>query len=156
MRRGTPLLKRGVAAALAVVLLAAGCGPDESDLPPDGRLQRELGLQPTDRVHEVVLHGGMPGSIDPVEAVVAPGDYLQFVTADSWIHEITFDADSLDAPAVTFMEGLDQMASPPLVSRGSRFVVSFVDAPPGRYPYVVLGNGAPKRGAVVVEDPEAP
>lgn len=145
-----------VISALVVGFLVGTCGGGESDLPPDGRLQRELGLEPTDRVHEVVLNGGMPGSLDPVEALVAPGDYLQFVNADSWIHEISFDADSLSGPATAFMEELDQMASPPLVSRGSRFVVSFVDAPPGRYPYLVLGNGAPKRGAVVVENPEAP
>lgn len=125
-------------------------------MPPDGRLQRELGLDPSDTVHEVVLHGGMPGALDPVEATVAPGDYLQFVTADSWIHEISFDADSLTASGRAFMDGLDQMASPPLVSRGSRFVVSFDGAPAGRYPYLVLGNGAPKRGAVVVVAIESP
>ena len=98
----------------------------------------------------------MPGSLDPIEATVAPGDYLQFVTADSWIHEISFDVDSLTASGLTFMDDLDQLASPPLVSRGSRFVVSFVGAPPGRYPYLVLGNGAPKRGAIVVEALETP
>ena len=140
---------------MAVTFLGAACG-GESDLPPDGRLQRELGLEPSDRVHEVVIHGGMPGSLDPVEATLAPGEYLQFVTADSWVHEVSFDADSLTVKGRTFMEDLDQMASPPLVSRGSRFVVSFVEAPPGRYPYVVLGNGAPKRGAVVVESAETP
>lgn len=141
---------------LAATFLVVGCGDGESDLPPDGRLQRELGLEPSDVVHQVVLHGGMPGSLDPVEATVAPGDYLQFVTADSWIHEISFDPDSLTVTGRAFMDGLDQMASPPLVSRGSRFVVSFEGAPPGRYPYLVLGNGAPKRGAVIVEAPEIP
>lgn len=152
VRHGAPLLKRsGVAAAALVGLALWGCGSGESELPPDARLQRELGLQPSDRVHSVLLHGGVQGWIEPAEATVLQGDYLQFVAADSWVHELNFEADSLPAPARAFMEGLDQLVAPPMVSRGSRFVVSFVDAPPGRYPFRVEGGGPARTGVIVVE-----
>ncbi len=152
VRNRAPLLKRsGVVAATLVSLALSGCGSDESDLPPDARLQRELGLEPSDRVHEVLLHGGIEGSVEPAEAVVLQGDYLQFVTADSWVHELVFEVDSLAGPALAFMGGLDQLAAPPMVSRGSRFVLSFVEAPPGRYPFRVEGGGPARRGVIVVE-----
>ena len=139
---------------LALSLLAlSACGPGESDLPPDRRPQSELGLDPIDRVHEVVLSAGAAGTAAPGETVVLAGDYLQFVTGDSWVHEVIFESDSLASDRLAFMTSLDQLASPPLVSRGSRFVVSFVGAPEGRYPFRVEGNHAPVRGAIVVEAP---
>jgi plastocyanin len=98
----------------------------------------------------VVLFGGATGRAEPAEVLVEPGDYLQFTTGDSWIHEVLFEVDSLATDPLSFMTGLDQMASPPMVSRGSRFVVSFVDAPVGRYPYRVEGNGPVVHGVVVV------
>lgn len=139
---------------LAGLLGVAACRPAESELPPDRRLQAELGLGPTDRVHPVVLFGGATGRAEPAEVLVAPGDYLEFTTGDAWIHEILFEIDSLATGALSFMTALDQMASPPMVSRGSRFVVSFVDAPAGRYPYRVEGNGPVVHGVVVVAEAE--
>jgi plastocyanin len=141
------------AALLVLAVLAAGCRPSDSELPPDRRLQSELGLDARDRVHEVVLTGGPTGGAAPAESHVLPGDYLQFVTADSWVHELVFEVDSLGAGALAFMDELDQLASPPMVSRGSRFVISFVEAPEGRYPYRVEGNHAPVRGVIVVTAP---
>ncbi|MDZ7780919.1 MAG: hypothetical protein U5R14_13440 [Gemmatimonadota bacterium] len=145
---------RRILRALAATVLVTGCGNQESDLPPDQRLQSRLGLEPGDRVHEVVLSGGEGGAVEPSEIRLLTGDYLQFVTADSWVHEIRFDRDSLASDALAFMEELDQMDSPPLVSRGSRFVLSFVGAPEGRYPYRVEGNLSPRRGVVVVAVPD--
>lgn len=155
-RRGrtAPVWPHGLLPFLASVLVVAGCGQEDSELAPDQRLRSRLGLDSGDRVHEVTLSGGADGAADPAEIHVRPGDYLQFVTADAWIHELRFERDSLAPDALTFMEDLDQMASPPLVSRGSRFVLSFVDAPEGRYPYRVEGNLAPRHGVVVVAVPE--
>jgi plastocyanin len=147
---------RARGAGLACFLLAlAACQPAESDLPPDRRLQSQLGLDPRDRVHEVVVSANVTGVPEPRETVVLAGDYLQFVTADSWVHELIFESDSLTAEALAFMTDLDQMASPPLVSRGSRFVVSFVGAPAGRYPFRVEGSHPAAHGAIVVETPAA-
>jgi hypothetical protein len=137
----------------AWVMAASACRPTESDLPPDRRLQWELGLDPRDRVHEVILSAGPTGAAEPEETRLLQGDYLQFVTADSWVHELLFEVDSLAADARAFMSDLDQLASPPMVSRGSRFIVSFVGAPDGRYPFRVEGSHGPVRGAVVVEAP---
>ena len=142
------------AGLLAFAILGAACRAD-SELPPDRRLQSELGLDARDRVHEVILTAGPSGRAEPAEAHVLPGDYLQFVTADSWVHEIVFEVDSLQAGAIAFMDEHDQLASPPMVSRGSRFVISFVGAPEGRYPYRVEGNHAPVRGVIVVTAPLA-
>jgi plastocyanin len=143
------------AVLVAISFLGAACGPSDSELPPDRRLQTELGLDASDRVHEVVLTGGPSGGAEPPEAQVLPGDYLQFVSADSWVHEIVFEVDSLQAGALAFMDEHDQLSSPPMVSRGSRFVISFVEAPEGRYPYRVEGNQAPVRGVIVVTAPPA-
>lgn len=141
-------------AGMATCLLAlAACQPAESDLPPDRRLQSQLGLDPRDRVHEVMVSASATGVPEPRETVVLAGDYLQFVMADSWVHELVFESDSLSAEALAFMTDLDQMASPPMVSRGSRFVVSFVGAPEGRYPFRVEGGHAPAHGAIVVATP---
>src|SRR5690606_27681142 len=141
--------------ALALVTTIAGCGREEPDpaLIPDELLQTELGLTPEDRVHRVRVGGGRAEHVEPAETVVAPGAYVQFATTDWLVHEVVFEADSLGPDALRFMEELDQLASPPMVARDSRFVVSFVDAPPARYPYRVEGNGAPARGVVIVRAP---
>jgi len=116
-------------------------------------LQSELGLEPLDRVHSVGLYGGAEARAEPAELTISPGEYVQFVTGDSWIHELRFEVEAMSAEAVAFMTELDQLSSPPLVSRGSRFVLSFVGAPAGRYPYRVEGNGPSTFGALVVEAP---
>lgn len=104
-------------------------------------------------MHRVRVGGGGAEHVEPDETVVAPGAYVQFATTDWLVHEVVFEADSLGPDALRFMEELDQLASPPMVARDSRFVVSFVDAPPARYPYRVEGNGAPARGVVIVRAP---
>lgn len=76
--------------------------------------------------------------------------YVEFVTTDSWVHEVRFELDSLPPPARDFMRRTDQGESPPMVNADSRFLVSMRGAPPGRYPFRIEGNGGPTRGAVVV------
>jgi len=156
-RSGRRAIRTGALAlgAAGVVVLAAACDRSRPDpaLVPDSLLQAELGLEPTDRVHRVTISGGASERVEPAETVLEPGGYVQFSTDDWYVHEVIFETDSLPPQARTFMAGLDQLASPPLVSRGSRFVVSFVDAPPGRYPFRVEGNAAPARGVLVVRVP---
>ena len=53
------------------------------------------------------------------------------------------------------LERADQLASPPLIYRDSRYVLAFEGAPAGKYPYAIEGNGRPGRGVIVVGDPEA-
>lgn len=147
-------LRIPTAAVLAMLLGAGACEPRDPELVPDEVLQTELGLTERDRVYTVTVTGGRDGALEPAELQVEPGTYVQFVTDDWLVHEVLFEADSLAPAARRFMGDLGQMASPPMVDRGSRFVLSFVDAPLGRYPFRVEGNGAPVRGAVVVADPD--
>jgi len=67
------------------------------------------------------------------------------------VHEVRFQLDSLSTEARAFLVATDQVDSPPLVDLHARFVVSFADAPPGRYPFAVVGNGAAGSGVVVVQ-----
>ena len=87
---------------------------------------------------------------EPREVTVPQDAYVEFVTTDSWVHEVRFELDSLDGPARDFLERTDQRDSPPMVNADSRFVVSMRGAPTGRYPFRVEGNGTPVSGAVVV------
>lgn len=135
-------------------LAACGSSPDPEHM-PDGVLRRELGLTDADRVHTVVVTGGVGESADPATESVPPGAWVQFVSGDWLVHELRFEVDSMSAGARAFLERTDQLASPPLLQRDARFVVSFREAPPGRYPYLLEGNGLPGRGAVVVTDPGA-
>jgi len=135
------------------VLLAAwltSCSGDPG-FHPDDVLRLELGLGDRDQVHRIVIRGGDGEHADPLETVVTSGSYVEFVTADWLVHEIVFELDSLSIAARTFLERTDQVASPPLITQDSRYVVHFSDGPPGRYPFLLEGSGAPGRGVVVVE-----
>ena len=141
--------------ALTVPVLAAGCDSRDPELIPDSYLQSELGLTRDDRVHTIGLTGGVSERAEPATTSVLPGEYVQFVSSDWLIHEVAFQVDSLRSSLRAFLERTGQTASPPLLQRGSRFVLSFVDAPPGRYPYALVGNRGPGRGVIVVLDPGA-
>lgn len=138
--------------AAAVWAAAAGCrgDPPPPEFPPDSVLRAELGLTDSDAVHRVTITGGATEVLDPPEVYVAPDAWVEFVTSDWRVHVVLFEADSLSAEGLAFLQRTDQMGSPPLVDRDARFVVSFSDAPAGRYPYVVEGNGGPAHGVVVV------
>lgn len=140
-------------AATLIVVVSMGCRRDvpPPENRPDTLLRTELGLTDKDEVHRVTLTGGASEVLDPVETTLPPGAWVEFVTADGRIHEVTFEVDSLGTEALAFMQRTDQMSSPPLVNLGQRFVVSFRDAPEGRYPFRVEGNGGPARGVVVVK-----
>lgn len=81
---------------------------------------------------------------------IEPGSYVEFVTTDWLVHEVRFEIDSLGTAQRAFLERTDQVASPPLIERESRYVLSFVEAPPGRYGYRLEGNGRAGRGVIVV------
>lgn len=120
-------------------------------------LVAELGLSLADRVHRVRLSGGDMERAEPAETEVEPGAYVEFFTTDGLVHEVVFIADSLNAEQWAFLERTDQVASPPLLELGSRYVLAFASAPPGRYPFVLEGNGRPGRGAITVRElPLAP
>lgn len=135
---------------IAVVLVSVGCEPRDPALIPDEVLQRELGLTEDDRVHTVELRTGVGERSDPGEIVVRPGDLVQFVSRDWFVHEVHFAADSMNAETFAFLEATGQSASPPLIHEGGRFVLTFEEAPTGRYVYILEGNRSPGSGSIVV------
>ncbi len=140
------------ATAVAAALLVAGCGRGvPEDLQPDETLRQELGLGDGDEVHRITLTSGDAEEAVPDSVTLPPGAWAEFVSGDWRVHEVRFEVDSMGAEQRSFLESSDQVASPPLVDRDDRFVLSFAEAPAGRYPFVVEGNGAPVRGVVVVE-----
>ena len=150
--RGRPRVPGPISLGGVVLLLLAvtSCRGVPREYRPDEALRQELGLTDKDEVHRVTLTGGETEVLDPVETEVPAGAWVEFVTADGRVHEVHFEADSLGAEARAFLERTDQMSSPPLVNEGERFVVSFRDAPQGRYPFRAEGNQGPARGVVVV------
>jgi plastocyanin len=138
----------------ATVLLLASCEllPDP-ETQPDEVLQEELGLTLDDQVHRVMLTGGATERADPMAISLEPGSHVEFITTDWLIHEVIFEADSVTGEQWSFLERTDQVASPPLINRESRYVLSFEGAPPGRYPYTLEGNGGAGRGVIIVSDP---
>lgn len=135
-------------------VVVGACAPEpDPALQPDQVLQAELGLTLEDRVYRVALTGGPVERAEPAALSVEPGAYVEFVTTDWLIHEVLFETDSLGALQRAFLERTDQVESPPLLERESRYVLSFVDAPPGRYTYLLEGNGRPARGVIVVAAP---
>lgn len=146
--------RRRLLLSLAAATLT-GCAPEpDPELQPDAVLQAELGLTIEDKVYRVSIAGGEVERAQPAAISIEPGSYVEFKTTDWLIHEVLFDADSLGAAQRAFLQRTDQLASPPLITRQSRYLLSFVDAPPGRYAYRLEGNGRPARGVIVVTIPE--
>lgn len=153
--RITSLNRRLALLVGAAAAFLAGCERTDLALVPDPVLQAELGLTERDQVHTIDVQTGASERADPETLEVDAGDYVQFVSADHFVHEIRFLMDSLSAEQRAFLGGLAQDASPPLLERGARFLITTQNAPPGRYPFELVGNRAPGQGAIVVRDPEA-
>jgi hypothetical protein len=138
-------------AALLLLLSPACRAVEENPDPPDSLLRDSLGLGDDDRVKRIRLASGPDGEVvDPSQVLVEPGGYVEFYTRDRRVRTVSFLIDSLSTEQAGFLRSTGQERSPPLVELDSRFVVSFQDAPPGRYPFLVEGNVAPLPGAVVV------
>lgn len=86
----------------------------------------------------------------PRRLEVTSGSVVEFLTVDGRVHVLEFPVDSLSPLTAEFLRDTRQLESPPLVDRGSRFVVSFRGAPAGRYPFRSHGSGADAWGEIVV------
>lgn len=136
-----------------MLLLAACRSEPDPTFQPDSVLQAALGLTPRDRVYRVSVSGGEVERAEPAALSIEEGSYVEFVSSDWLVHEVLFDTTSLSAEQRSFLEDTDQLHSPPLIDRGSRYVLSFVEAPPGRYAFRLEGNGRASMGAIVVAGP---
>lgn len=148
-------IRLGLAAAVLLTGPLAGCRSEpDLTLQPDSVLQATLGLQPHDRVYRVAVTGGEIERADPAALSIEVGSYVEFISTDWLVHEILFDTVGLTPAQRGFLRNTDQVHSPPLIDRGSRYVLSFVDAPTGRYGFRLEGNGRASSGAIVVAGPE--
>lgn len=138
---------------LTVILLLIGGCKAPPELRPDQTLQDSLGLTDRDRVHVVTLETRDGVELpEPSETMLRPGDHLSFVNGDRRARSIRFRAEELGGEARDWFDAHASIHGPLLADVDGRWVIDFSDAPPGRYPFVVLGGGEAGAGTVVVED----
>jgi hypothetical protein len=137
-------------AFLLLGLVLAGCLREPAP-PTDPELAESLGIDPRTPVHRVDLvdREGRITLFPPILRV-EEGHLVQFVTRDRRAYSVRFLRGEVSQEGWRFLEGRTQSASPPLVSEGDRFVVTFEGAPAGSYPFEVVGQGQEARGEIVV------
>lgn len=127
---------------LSTLLLGLACGPSSGF--------EEVGGSPG--LHEIILGGrGAEEHVVPQNIAVRSGSEVHFVTADNRVHTVHFQLEDMAEAARQFIQSTEQFSSPPLITRGTRYIVSFENAPRGFYPFTVRAHGEPVAGAVVVE-----
>jgi len=153
--RPVSVLGTGLLAFWVTLFFLTGCVGSDADPPgADPEVLEALGLSPRAQLHRVTLGGrGAEEHAVPTLIMASPGDGVEFVTVDHRVHTLTFPVDSLSYEVRLFLEESGQNSSPPLVTRGSRFILNLENAPPGRYPFVADGHGGRAGGLVQVGVP---
>jgi hypothetical protein len=141
----------GRALAFVGLLLAWACdAPPEFQ--PETLLRDSLGLTTRDRVHTIdlsLVDGGDRAS--PLEVRIRPGERVAFRSGDGFFHRVRFPLDSLTEEARAWVLRVGLADGPPLLGRGAVWVVPFERPPPGRFPFLIEGNGREGGGVVIVE-----
>jgi len=121
-----------------ILVLVAGAGTCAEPLPAPAPVLLDLGdetvqLPPGTRVHDVSVTAA-PGASEyvPRRVQMQVGDVVRFTSRDAGPHALRFDPPP-DSAAVAFLEQTGQTRGLPLVGPGAAWVISFADAPPGRY-----------------------
>ena len=142
MRRAGFFVRSLLAATLVTVAVTACNRDGDGATRSDGKGPREIALgtdtmQVPDsvRVATVRMDRSKSAEIEPAETTVRTGDLLRFIASDAGAHAIAFDGADMSAEASAFMERTGQMRSPPFMAKGSTWVVTFKDAPAGKYAY---------------------
>ncbi len=140
-----------------ICLVVVGCGIEPKAVP---EVVEEASTDPHSEIAAVAQVIQLSGGRD-VEHIVPPhleiemGQWVQFVTLDRRVHTVSFVSDSLSPEAFEYMTDTGQLQGPPLLSRGSRFLVDFREAPAGRYVFSSASHGDPVFGSVTVREPLA-
>jgi hypothetical protein len=118
-------------------------------IPRDPELAEALGVSARTEIHRVdlVTRGGMVVAL-PTRVELSEGALLQFVTRDWLVYSVRLRA--VDPEGDQWIEGTRQRHSPPLVEKEARYVLNFEGAPPGDYPFEVVGQGSNLEGTVRV------
>ncbi len=108
----------------------------------------------SEEVPKVYISLGGWGSeehVSPLSVVIDSDVTVEFRVADWRVHTVRFVIEEMELAQASFLERGGLVMSPLLVERGDQFVVAMAGAPPGRYPFIVEGFGAPVRGAILVD-----
>lgn len=146
----TPVWRARWIVVVAASALAACKAPPE--LRPDQILKDSLGLTDRDRVHTLRVSASEAGVevAVPDRLEILSGDYVSIETLDRRARTLRFERDSLTADAGAWAESAGLFAPPLLPDSGARWVLDFSDAPPGAYPFRVLGGGEAGSGVILV------
>lgn len=139
-----------ILALLCLLPLAAAC---DSRHPPDQLLRDSLGIEGSDEVYRVRLEARDGREVaEPATTEIPPGALVEFVSTGRLVRMVAFREEELAAGPAEFLRRTDQLRSAPLVMDDARFVVSFREAPPGRYPFRAEGNYGTTDGVIVVRE----
>ncbi len=101
----------------------------------------------------VQLSGGRDVEhVVPTHLEIGLGEWVQFVSLDRRVHTLSFVPDSLSPEALVYLADTGQLEGPPLLARGSRFLVDFREAPVGRYVFSSTSHGDPVFGSITVRE----
>lgn len=150
------LLLRSVGAVAFVVVLGTGCdrgdarAGEETDLGPRVLQLDSARVDLPDSIRQLVvrLDRSTAADFEPANAALRTGDIVRFEAGDAGGHAIAFDGELLAPEARSWLEATGQLRSPPLVNAGNAWVITFVNAPPGEYPFGCVTHGA--RGVLTV------
>lgn len=124
---------------LAVVLGASACdraAPGRDDGPRVIELAHDtIRLEAGVRLHDVQVRRETGGEFHPSQVEARVGDYVRFTADDGAGHAVVFVGASLDPAARAFLDQSGQLRSPPLIARGSSWVITLEGAPAGEYPF---------------------
>ena len=137
-----------------VCLAVMGCGI-EPKTPPDEveESRADLHSEIAAVAQVVYLAGGRDVEhVVPPHLEIGTGEWVQFVTLDRRVHTLSFVPDSLSPAALAYLADTGQLEGPPLLERGSRFLVDFREAPAGRYVFSSTSHGDPVFGSVTVRE----
>jgi plastocyanin len=156
-----PFLRLAGAVVLALALPLAACDSGNGFAGGDEKGPRVLELagdtlQVPDsvRVATVRIDRSRLDELDPAESTIRTGDLLRFIAQDAGTHAIAFDGDAMTDEARAFLQKTGQLRSPPFLQKGSTWVMSFKDAPVGRYPYRCPTHGV--QGVINVVSRDSP
>ena len=128
------------AGAFVCALLAAAC--ENAPLVDQKDRTLELAGDTIELPAGVDLHDIAVGTaqqhrdFEPRQLTAKPGDYLRFTTRDSRSHALVFEVTQPTQRA--FLENSGQLRSPPLVAKGTAWIIALEGAPLGAYPFRCL------------------
>jgi plastocyanin len=152
---GLSFRERPGAIFILLALLALACNRGAQ---PEERAVLELAeetihLEHGVRLTDILVRSGSATSAAFVPDTVRarPGDVVRFIAADRHPHSIAFESSQLSPAVEEFLRSSSQLRGPPLITEGASWIVSFADAPAGRYPFVDLSQN--KLGLIIVTSP---